>query len=101
MTNMVLTALEAQVEERNVPKLTEAFVEAVAKLDPGIAETFLVRASKDPRLWRILTLWLSRESLDAMRQTGETPRGVLIFRAAGAEPVLTLFDIVARGVAPA
>ena len=97
---MVLTILEAQVEARNVPLLQEAFAQAITTLDDGIVETLLVRSIKDPSLWRIMTLWQSREALDAMRQTGETPRGVVIFRAAGAEPVLTVFDVVAHAKAP-
>jgi hypothetical protein len=43
-------------------------------------------------VWRIETLWESRQALDAMRGTG-TPRGVQIFRAAGAEPSLTVLDV--------
>jgi hypothetical protein len=52
------------------------------------------RGARDPDLMlRIETLWESREALSAMRGTG-TPRGVLIFREAGAEPVLSVFDLV-------
>ena len=42
----------------------------------------------------VTVLASSRAALDAMRQTG-TPAGVLMFRAAGAEPTLTVFDVVA------
>jgi hypothetical protein len=34
-----------------------------------------------------------------MRQSGETPRGVLIFHAAGADPVLSVFE-VAQQIVP-
>jgi hypothetical protein len=36
--------------------------------------------------------------LDATRQLGETPGGVLIFRATGAEPGLPQFDVASRPV---
>jgi hypothetical protein len=58
-----------------------------------------VQSLKDASLWQILTVWQSREALDAMRRTGETPRGVLMFRAAGAEPTLSVLDLRAHGVA--
>jgi hypothetical protein len=53
----------------------------------------LVQDINDRMLWRIETLWESREALAAMRGMG-TPRGVLIFRAAGAEPVPAVLDVV-------
>ncbi len=44
-----------------------------------------------------MTVWQSRQALDEMRQSNETPRGVLIFRAVQAEPVLSVFDVAAQG----
>jgi hypothetical protein len=38
-------------------------------------------------------LWTSREALMAMRQQGGTPAGVLMFRAAGAEPSLSVYEV--------
>jgi len=34
-----------------------------------------------------------REALDEYRRSVETPGGVLRFRAAGAEPTLSIFDV--------
>ncbi len=90
---MVLTQLEAQVAQDQWETLTQTFRSATENLDPGIVRTFLVQQGSDPSLWRILTFWESREALDRMRQSGETPRGVVIFRAAGANPVLTVFQV--------
>jgi len=36
-----------------------------------------------------------------MRASGETPRGVLMFRAARAEPKLAVFDVHAHAASPA
>ena len=55
--------------------------------------TELLRDSRDPNRWRIQTWWESREALAAMRNAG-TPEGVLMFRAAGAEPALSIFEVV-------
>jgi hypothetical protein len=96
---MVLTVLEAQVAAEKAALLEEAYNQGIKHLDAGITQTFLLRSSKDPGVWRIVTLWQSREVLDAMRQTGETPRGVLMFQAADAVPALSVFDVVAHGVA--
>jgi len=93
---MVMTMLEAQVAPDKWVALEEAYQEGIRHIDPGLVQTFLVHGVKDSGLWRILTVWESREALDKMRQSGETPRGVLIFRAASAEPALTIFDIVSH-----
>jgi quinol monooxygenase YgiN len=92
--SMVMTILESHVAPEKQPALLAAFESATAQLDAGIEQTFLARSNADPTLWRIMTVWRDREALDAMRASGETPRGVLIFREAGAEPSLTVFTIV-------
>ncbi len=98
---MVITILEAQVAPEKAALLEGAFKQGIENLDAGIAQTFLLRSSKDGSQWRIVTVWQSREALDAMRRSGETPRGVLMFRAAEAEPTLTVFEVMAHGVAAA
>ena len=93
---MVITILEAQVAPENASVLEATYEQAVNHLDAGITQTFLLQSSQEPRLWQIVTLWESREALEAMRQSGETPRGVLIFRAAEAEPSLSVFRVVSH-----
>jgi heme-degrading monooxygenase HmoA len=96
---MVITILEAHVSPEKSAALELAYRSAVHQLDEGISQTFLLHAFNDPSLWRILTVWSSREALDKMRQSGETPRGVLIFRDAGADPILSVFDVVVHQAA--
>jgi heme-degrading monooxygenase HmoA len=93
---MIKTILEAQVEPIYSSKLIETYQQVVKKLDPGIVQTQLLRGVKDRDLWQIVTTWESREALDAMRNSGETPRGVLIFRAANSEPTLQVFEVVVQ-----
>lgn len=91
---MVLTILEAQVAPEKTASLETTYRQAIAHLDKGIAQTLLVRNTKEPNSWQIMTMWESREALNAMRQSGETPRGVLLFRTVEAEPKLSIFDVV-------
>jgi quinol monooxygenase YgiN len=93
---MVMTILEAAVDRENWQNLKDTFGKEVQKLDPGLVQTYLVQAKKDENIWRIITIWESQEALDRMRQSGETPRGVLMFRSAEAEPTLTIFNILAQ-----
>lgn len=93
---MIVTVLEARVSGQHVPVLQDSYQKATQRLDQGIGETFLLNDARDPELWRIVTVWLDREALEAMRRSGETPRGVLIFREAGAEPALTVWNVIAH-----
>jgi len=90
---MILTVLEAKVEPGRESELRAAYESAGTKLPPGLVRSELLRDDRDTTRWRIQTLWENRAALDAMRSAG-TPPGVLMFRAAGAEPVLAVFGVM-------
>jgi len=96
---MVMTVLEAHVASEKILSLKSAYESAVQHLDPGIVETFLLSETKDTSLWRIVTVWKDRQALDAMRNSGQTPKGVLIFREAAADPVLSILDVAGHAAA--
>jgi heme-degrading monooxygenase HmoA len=98
---MVITILEAHVAPDKAARLEAAYRQGIEHLDPGIVQTFLLRGVADSALWRIVTVWQSRATLDEMRRSGSTPRGVLMFRAADAEPALSVFDVTAHATASA
>jgi hypothetical protein len=89
---MVLTVLEATVAPDRAADLQAAFRNAATQVPAGLVRSHLVTAAAEPTHWRIETFWTSREVLTAMRQAG-TPAGVLMFRAAGAEPTLSVYDV--------
>ncbi len=93
---MVMTILEARVAPEKWAALEQVYRESIAHLDAGITQTLLVHSSADSSVWRILTLWRNREALADMRRSTETPKGVLMFRAAGAEPTVSIFDVTAH-----
>ena len=91
--NMVMTILEAHVAADKWEILEKAYEQETQQaLTPGIVQTYLAHSISDPSMWRILTIWHSREALDEMRKQG-TPRGVVMFREAEAEPALSIFEI--------
>ena len=92
---MVLTVLEASVAPDRVDDLRRAFEETrTTPQPPFIVRSFLLQSDRDPSVWRIMTVFRSREELEAMRASGQTPRGVAMFREAGAEPTFALFQVV-------
>lgn len=92
---MILTILEAHVDAGKESALQSAYATAIATEErpAGLLRSQLIRDAFDPTRWRIQTWWESRQALTAMRSTG-TPAGVLMFRAAGAEPATSIFEVV-------
>ena len=92
----VMTILEAQVELDMIPALQAAYRNGVQHgLPPQMTQTFLIQSANDKKLWRIISIWKNRAALDEMRNSGQTPEGILMFRAAGAEPKLSIFEVAA------
>ncbi len=98
---MVMTILEAHVAPEKWAALEQAFATGREQIPPQLAQTFLIHSAADSTLWRIVSVWHSREALEEMRRSTETPGGVLMFRAASAEPKLSIFDVVAHLTASA
>jgi len=90
---MVITILEAHVEEKNWSAFQTDFKTRTADIPPQMIQTFLLQDIADQTLWQIVSVWKSREALNEMRNSGETPTGVLMFRSAGAEPKLSIFNV--------
>jgi hypothetical protein len=90
---MVLTILEAHLEEKNWSGFQDDFKARTVELPPEMIRTYLLQDTVDPAFWRIVSVWKSREALNQMRNSGETPTGVLMFRSAGAEPKLCIFNV--------
>lgn len=92
----VMTTLEARVARENWTILGQAYRDAVTRGRPAqMLQSYLIQSVSDPPLWRIVALWASREALDEYRRNVETPGGLEIFRAAGVEPTLSIFNVVA------
>jgi hypothetical protein len=90
---MVITILEAHVDEKNWSDFQNDFQTRTAELPPQMIRTYLLQDTSDGTLWRIISVWKSREALNEMRDSGETPTGVLMFRNVGAEPKLSIFNV--------
>jgi quinol monooxygenase YgiN len=91
---MVITQLEARVAPEKTNILKAAFDRGVQHMPSAIEQSYLVQDRTDQEIWRVITVWKSREALQGYRQSVETPEGVLMFQEAGAEPALTISDVI-------
>ncbi len=92
---MVITILEAHVNAEKSQVLLDAYRKDLHSLPPQMVRTYITQSASDKTLWQIISVWKSREALEEMRNSGGTPAGILMFRAAGAEPKLAVFDVPA------
>ncbi len=93
---MVMTIVEGHLTSDKWAVLEQAYKKIAAQLPPQMAQTFLVHSTSETTLWRIISVWHSRVALEEMRRTTETPGALLIFREAGVEPTLSIFDVAAH-----
>lgn len=91
---MVITVLEAHVPTEHFADVQRVFSEGMKPLPPEIIESYLVRDTSDPSLFRLNTVWKSMEALQAMRRSGVKPKGVQMFEAVGAKPSLSIAEVV-------
>ena len=90
--NRIVTILEAHVSQENWEILQKAYRKLGEESKMRPTQSFLVQNKETPTLWRIMSIWENMGVLQKIRQSGETPTGMLIFRAAGAEPKLEVFE---------
>ena len=87
---MVFTVLEGRVKPEHWQKLRDKYAEGTKQLPAMIRETFLLQDANDREIWRIMTVWESREALQAYRESVPVPEGILWFRAVDCEPSMSL-----------
>jgi hypothetical protein len=91
---MVMTILEAHVAAEQWATLKQTFAEGSKRTPPQMVQMFLVQGTADPTLWQGISVWRSREALEEYRRSVQTPGGILMFRSVGAEPTLTISEVV-------
>lgn len=92
---MIVTMLEGRVAENRAPVLVDEYRKVGEELPPFILETFLLHTAGS-ELWRIVTVWESRKALEEYRATVDMPEGIRMFKAAGVEPSLKVFEVAAH-----
>jgi heme-degrading monooxygenase HmoA len=89
---MYVTIVEGAVEAAREDDLRSAWEDTTsAALPDGFVESSLLRAGDGT--WRIVTMWESRETVMAMRASGERPAALIMFERAGSEPSVSMWTV--------
>lgn len=95
---MFVTSVEGKVEAAREGDLRSAWEETIAgALPAGLVESSLLRA--EDGIWRIITVWESKEAVMAMRASDETPAALVMFERAGSKPSVTMWSVEGRASA--
>jgi quinol monooxygenase YgiN len=91
---MIITQLEGRIAPEQWEAMKQTYHDSIQKLPSVIYETYLMQDGTDREIWRIITVWRSREALQEYRASVATPEGILMFRAVGTEPTMSFFEVV-------
>ncbi len=91
----VITIVEGKVPISKAGEFEAAYESLKQEpFPPGLLRSSLLRNSDNPEIYRIETAWESREALDKMRSSTQTPKAVELFQKVKASPRVEIYDIV-------
>jgi hypothetical protein len=91
-----VTLVTGRVDPDRHAAVVRQYEEGTAQgLPTALEETFLLRNPDCDQL-AIMTVWATRQELDAMLATGEEPFARRLIRTAGGTPEVHIFDVVLR-----
>ncbi|WP_345699878.1 antibiotic biosynthesis monooxygenase [Kitasatospora terrestris] len=97
MTGRVLSEVSGAVAAERETAFVEAYRQLVAgPLPEGLLRTELLKGGD--RHWRIQSLWRDLATLEAVRADPKTAAAPRLFREAGADPVLAVFEVTVAQV---
>lgn len=92
---MFVTIVEGAVEPARERDLRSAWeVTTAGALPPGFIESSLLRA--EDGIWRIVSVWESKEAVLTMRASGEPPAAPVMFERAGSKPTVSMWTVEGR-----
>ena len=92
---MFVTIVEGVVEAAREGDLRLSWDEVTAGVLPdGFIESSLLRA--EDGVWRIVSVWESKEAVAAMRASGTPPGALTVFASAGSEPSVSMWTVEGR-----
>ncbi len=90
----VMTVVEGRVPILRAGDFEAAYASVKDQVKPpGWKRSMLLRDTKEEGLYRVSTLWETREALDEMRKSTSVPVAIALFRNVGVEPNLRIFEI--------
>ena len=89
-----MTVVEGEISKARTKDFLSRYASVGAQSKPpGWKRSMLLHDPDEEGLYRISTLWDSREALEQMRKNTKVPFAVQIFRTHGAQPNVRIFEV--------
>jgi heme-degrading monooxygenase HmoA len=88
----VMTVFEGKIPKARTEDFLSMDVSGGQVKPPGWKRSMLLHDTDEEDLFRISTLWESREALEQMRKKSKVPFAVQILRSHGAEPSVRISE---------
>lgn len=96
-----MTVVEGKVPSSRAKEFEMSYAEVKDnKLPDALVQSFLLKDTENPEVYRIATVWKSSEGLEefreSMKKTKQTPTAVALFQKVGVEPTFKVYNIPHR-----
>src|SRR5436309_15081312 len=90
----VMTVVERKISKTRTSEILAMYTDVKDQPKPaGWKRSMLLHDTSEGGLYRISTLWESREALEQMRKNSRVPFAVQIFRTHSSEPNVRIFEV--------
>lgn len=93
---MYLSILAGQVSHENWAKLEVTYGMALRYPPEGLSQSFLVHCVEDPGLWKMITLWKSKDAFELAKQNKQIDTCFDLFCNLSSIPHRTTFSVIGK-----
>jgi quinol monooxygenase YgiN len=93
---MYITIIEGRVNQGRWTALEQAYRDAIRHVPLQLRETYLIQDEDSPRIWRLISIWRSREAYEEVEKLGHIETSLQVFRSVDVEPTHRQFEVRAH-----
>lgn len=93
---MIITILEGHVPANRWNDFENSYRQVIKHVPVQIKETFLLQDENDPTLWRVISVWKSREDFNEIKFNPIFHTCAELYSAVGVESSRRIFEVKAH-----
>lgn len=93
---MIVTILEGHITSERWNSFEEAYRTNIKKIPIEQRENILIQDVKDCTLWRIISIWRSKQDYEKMKDDTLYTTMADVYRKVGVEPTHRVFNVIAQ-----
>jgi hypothetical protein len=93
---MIITILEGHIPANRWNDFENSYRDVIKHLPIQLKETFLTQDEHDTTLWRVITVWKTREDFEEIKFNPVFHSWAELYRSVGVESTQRTFNVVAH-----